>query len=176
MYPNRSRKPITPAVIFGSLAAAFIVLVIIAAYVMAGRHKDQSTNYVTSPNTTTGSGTTELQRNAQNVSRKNDAANAASAVAEYMNNNSGTVPTAFQNGTLTGGAATYPAKVSFNFYKSVSVVQGAAPADTTDMFIIDTAAQCAPDGSTTAATSRRVAVQYSQATAAGGFEAGCIDM
>jgi len=109
-----------------------------------------------------------LQRNARNTSRKNDVAGALGAASEFVNNNSGTLPTtgAMSGSTLTisGAAGTNSATATLGYYTSGVTVStqasyGTTNNTTTETVVILTGATCSGNNPA-AGTGRGIAAVY----------------
>lgn len=117
----------------------------------------------------------ETRRISGNVERKNDASILASAVDEFMNNNSGRSPTSWSDGQLKGeGQSTYASVGLMNVYESSQVVMGKQDVLTTDTIRLATKATCQPDGSTVASKSATgYAIQFTEIRTDGSIKGLC---
>lgn len=121
----------------------------------------------------------ENLRLSKNISRKNDAQSLATSVANYINNNSGNLPTSWQNNYLVGGGGTSSVQTELTVYHEVLVAEAPQPALTTDSIRIVRHGLCGGDGSASRGnTITGYVVQYSQLVglSSGAVEGGCIDM
>ena len=106
-----------------------------------------------------------LQRNSRNTQRKNDVAGVLGAVAEYVGNNNGNLPTAVGN---------YTGQVNLGFYVTSNVAQATntqPPVTNTDSLIrIVTGARCSTTtpGGTIPGSQRQYVAQYAVETGGGG--------
>lgn len=100
-----------------------------------------------------------LQRNSRNTQRKNDAAGTLGAVAEYVGNNNGALPTAVGN---------YNGQVKLGFYVTSNISQAAgiqtAVTDADATLRIVTGAKCGAGGATVVGSPRQYAAQYAVET------------
>ena len=107
-----------------------------------------------------------LQRNSRNTQRKNDVSALVGAAQEYINNNSGAMPTSAAN--VTGNA-------KLGFYQTSDVVWG-APGTTTSSVYLSAGYKCNGTAATTTnATSRNLAATYWVETS-GAPQIQCQDM
>ena len=143
------------------------------AQTSSGMHSSSSTTGSQNVDSSVGS----LQLASRNVSRKNDASLLMGAVMEYINNNSGQLPTAIDNGQIHGsGSYDVSSQLPpFAFYKSAMLQTGTQPALAKDMLVVVTAATCSQNGATVSGTSRQVAIQYSVEQSNGSFTGACTD-
>jgi hypothetical protein len=117
-------------------------------------------------------------RLSKNVGRKNDAQSLASSVANYINNNSGTMPTDWQNGQLIGASGTTSERTELNVYKQISVAEAPQSALTTDSVRVVRHGVCGQNGTATRGnTITGYAIQYSQLVDldSGAVEGECIN-
>lgn len=139
-----------------------------------------------------------LQRNQRNTARKNDASRIATAVANYVSNNNGTVPTAANWAAGTNqGAAILSDAGTLNQYNSVTANNAAmtggrfgistgavTPAPTVattagDAVQLVTGAQCGTTPGTTVAgtNSRQMAILYTLEPGSGAnFVIACVNI
>ncbi len=114
----------------------------------------------------------------ENVQRKNEAMTLSAAIAEFINNNSGNLPTDWRDGQLINDEpGMTPASVNgLSLYKAIQSAEGAMPALRSDTLRFVTGAKCSSDGKTVADKSvTGYAVQYSVAQTDGSFKGGCVD-
>lgn len=114
-----------------------------------------------------------LQRTSRNNQRKSDASRVNSAVAEYVSNSGGSLP------TDTTSVLNIAGTLAFYDNANITLVSGAKstpPALTKDQMQIDTGAVCSTTalGDTVAGTSRQYAIRFATETASG-QTAACIN-
>jgi prepilin-type N-terminal cleavage/methylation domain-containing protein len=105
-----------------------------------------------------------LNRNSRNTQRKNDVQAILGGVNEFISNNAGKTPTAFDaaNNDIIGVTGTTAAGTKLNYYDAVAFelanpVQTALTADGVKVVV---KAQCGAAGATVAGSARQIAVQY----------------
>lgn len=103
-----------------------------------------------------------LNRNSRNTQRKNDVQAILGGVNEFISNNAGVMPAAYDapGKQITGPAGSTPAGTKLNYYDAVVFAAGVQVALATDTVRIVTAAQCGAAGATAQGSARQVAVQY----------------
>lgn len=138
-----------------------------------------------------------LQRNARNTQRKNDAAAIASAVANYIDNNGGTLPTKVGAGATTGdltvcGATANTETAKLGFYTSaggnaacgatsgnVSIAGPVAalttPAVTANTITVETGENCDSTGTQAGALSSRSAAIFYGLEGGSGVTVQCLE-
>ena len=120
-----------------------------------------------------------LQRSSRNTQRKNDASAIAGAIANYISNNGGVVPTAKQTDpgdpnsvdVWTGAGNYQAAKLGFYTPANVSVVNNSAGplTPTSNTVIIDTGYNCnVNNNGLGVVTTRSAAILYAVETGSGG--------
>ncbi len=121
-------------------------------------------------------GAPALSQNAENTVRQTDASYTLTAVMVFVSNNSGSLPTKYENGKLLSGNGTdVPADVELQHYTSITMKSGAQPAMDQDQLWLVTGAECASEtGGTVTASSRSVAVLFAHESGTG-FEPQCRD-
>jgi hypothetical protein len=175
-YPKRSEGG------FAHLAIVFLVVVLILgagiavfAKVKSSDEESQKASMSSQSADVSPSSGTSLQINQRNTARKNDASRLLGAVTEYANNNNGQLPTMFEDGQITGSAATVtPVIISFDMFTSVKFVSGhQSPATATSELRLVTQAACGDNGATTSGTSRSYVVQFVLEKVGGGHTSDC---
>jgi prepilin-type N-terminal cleavage/methylation domain-containing protein len=136
-----------------------------------------------------------LQRNTRNTGRKNDASRIATAVNDFVSNNSGTLPSTVADcqtvmndaGTLSqytdykganNGCVTSLGTPAANALDIEAVTSsGNAPnPPAVNELILYTSAQCgSSQGAYTLGTPRQAALMYSMESAGGGYQWACLD-
>ncbi len=164
------------------IAAVVVLLVAVGAtiFIMSKKGSDNKTQDASVTKTSNGEegpSISENQRLSQNVERKNDAQNVAAGVAEFISNNTGTLPSGWQNGEITGANGAMPSQVQLSHYSAVTFADaqasGNVAAVTGDTVRVVTHADCGSNGSAKVSeSSRSYALQYSQATNKGGSFVG----
>jgi type IV pilus assembly protein PilA len=113
-----------------------------------------------------------LQRSARNTQRKNDASAIASAIADYIDNNGGTVLGAVKPtgtdllicGSSCASGNTQTAKLGFYDPSKISVANGSAgsvtPSVGTDSVVIETGESCDSTGTAGGSASPRTAAVF----------------
>lgn len=154
------------------LGVIVVVLVALAfIFVMRAQKQDEPAKTTTAEN----NGSSTLSRNARNTQRVTDVSNLLGATTEFVNNNSGNLPSDFSDGQVVGQVDQNPVRVPFKFYTSASVVQGEHPPLTEDSIRLVLGAACAEDGSTVNSSRRATAVQYGFEEQNGRFSGKCKD-
>lgn len=157
---------------------AMVVIGMLVMYFMVksevGTKKQDSSTAEDSPaNSNAADGNSSLQINQRNTSRQNDASKLLAAAAEYVNNNSGNLPTQFDEHRLSGGEDTTPSIVTFEMYKTVTVESGEQAPPGPDELRLVTGATCGNDGKTVAGSTRSFAAQYVLEKVGGGYTYDC---
>lgn len=117
-----------------------------------------------------------LQRNSRNTQRKNDAAGLLAGAGEFLNNNSGKVPTAWANNQITGATGTIAAGAKLGYYTAATVqATQVTTAPNADTLILVTGAKCGATTGTTAAQTRGFAVVYGIENGGGTYSSTCTD-
>ena len=101
-----------------------------------------------------------LERNADNTTRKNDAAKLLASVSDFQSNNNGKLPSTWKNGNLVGASGSTPVPVELDYYKTVTVRQGANGVLGEAELGLTLAAKCGSNGVTVASTARAAAAQF----------------
>ncbi|HSD55714.1 MAG TPA: hypothetical protein VLA92_01020 [Candidatus Saccharimonadales bacterium] len=128
-------------------------------------------------NTSRGVSQTQSQVTSRNIERENDASRVLSAAQEYIANNTGGLPTSFEDGNFHGESGDYPSLIDLEYYTTVGVSASEQGAATTDVVTLVTGAICTEEGSakSAATSSRSIAVLYAQETSVGTFMSHCMN-
>lgn len=162
-----------------------IVLVVVAAmaFIDTKQKHDPGTNSSSSLSAQNGqtevpaSGRLDLpsaQRLTRNTLRGTETNRLLANVAEFINNNSGQMPTMYNDGRLTSASADFPATSIMTHYRSVSFVSGEQGGVTDDSLRLVTGAKCGSDGRTVSGSSREYAAQYGFEEEGGTFSPRCV--
>jgi cbb3-type cytochrome oxidase subunit 3 len=116
-----------------------------------------------------------LQANQRNTARRNDAALLLASAGDFVNSNSGSLPTGFDSTTvsLTGVDGTQSTPVGLGFYEAVTVLSGKQPAVTVDELQLVTGAACGASGGAVTSSSRGMVALFSLENKSGGYTAQC---
>src|SRR5688572_13360011 len=161
----------------------FLVATVVAMYFMVrsqanGVKKNQDTSTaedLPAGSSSSNNGSSSLKVNQRNTARKNDASRLLGAATEYINNNSGQLPTTYRDDALGGGAGSTPSSVSFEMYKIISIVSGTQESLMADELRLVTGAKCDKNGATKTSGSRALAVQFALETTDGSYTYDCTD-
>lgn len=123
----------------------------------------------------TADSSSSFQVNHRNTARKNDVSKLLVAATEYINNNSGQLPTAYENGVLKGSNPdSNNLAPQFETLKYVTFAKGqqAAVTGLYDMRFVSQAV-CGENGETITASSRSYVVQFALENVTGGTTPTC---